>query len=118
MCIRDSDVPITEEEFNKIVQSHPRVPVTLTPVAEYPVADTSPSGIGGKDVICASYREVFQRDVYKRQPYGRGGRAKRGRRGETRVQYPLSHLRRQLSQRESQGVVPIKKSFCDFAKYA
>ena len=55
-----NDVPITEEEFNKIVQSHPRVPVTLTPVAEYPFADTSPSGIGGKDVICASYREVFQ----------------------------------------------------------
>ena len=39
--------------------------------------------------------------------FGRGGRAKRGRRGKTGVQDPLSRLRRQLSQRESQGVVPF-----------
>ena len=42
-------------------------------------------------------------------PFGRGGRAKRGRRGEARVQDPLRHLRWQLSQRESQGVVPLPR---------
>ncbi len=52
-------VPITEEEFNKIVQSHPRVPVTLTPVTEYPFADTSPSGIGGQDTVHVSFADLF-----------------------------------------------------------
>lgn len=52
-------VPITEEEFNKIVQSHPRVPVRLTPVTEYPLADTSPSGIGGQDTVYVSFADLF-----------------------------------------------------------
>ena len=39
-------------------------------------------------------------------PLGRGGRAKRGRRGYTLPPNPLSRLRRQLSQRESQGPSP------------
>lgn len=54
------EVPITEEEFNEIVQSHPRVSVTLTPVTEYPFTDSSPSGIGWEDKVCASYREIFR----------------------------------------------------------
>ena len=54
---------------------------------------------------CTTARKMAR--ISLASPFGRGGRAKRGRRGETGVQCPLSHLRRQLSQRESQGVVPF-----------
>ena len=53
---------------------------------------------------CTTARKMVR--ISLASPFGRGGRAKRGRRGEIRVQYPLSRLRRQLSQRESQGGVP------------
>ena len=46
---------------------------------------------------------VPRHEKWRASPFGRGGRAKRGRRGETGVQSPLSRLRRQLSRRESQG---------------
>ncbi len=54
---------------------------------------------------CTTARKMAR--ISLASPFGRGGRAQRGRRGETGVQCPLSHLRRQLSQRESQGVVPF-----------
>ena len=53
------EVPITEEKFNEIVRSHPRVPLTLTPISQFPLADSSPSGIGGEDKVCANYDALF-----------------------------------------------------------
>lgn len=54
-------VPITEERFNEIVRSHPRVPVTLTPISQYPLADTNPSGIVGVDEVFTNYKDLFQK---------------------------------------------------------
>ncbi len=53
-------VPITEEIFNETVRSHPRVPLTLTPIAQYPLTNNSPSGIGGKDDIYGSFSELLR----------------------------------------------------------
>ena len=38
--------PITEEEFNRIVASYPRVTLDMDPISDYPLTDDSPSGIG------------------------------------------------------------------------
>ena len=52
-------VPITEEKFNEIVRSHPRIPLALTPISQFPLADNSPSGIGGEDKVYTSYNALF-----------------------------------------------------------
>ena len=54
-------VPITEERFYEIIRSHPRVPVTLTPISQYPLADTNPSGIVGVDEVFTNYKDLFQK---------------------------------------------------------
>ncbi len=54
---------------------------------------------------CTTARKMAR--ISLASPFGRGGQAHRGRRGKTGVQCPLSRLRRQLSRRESQGVVPF-----------
>ena len=54
---------------------------------------------------CTATRKMAR--ISLASPFGRGGRAQRGRRGEAGVQCPLSRLRRQLSRSESQGVVPF-----------
>ena len=48
-------VPITQEQFEAIVQSHPQVLIELTPITQYPLADSSPSGIGAPDDVYTSY---------------------------------------------------------------
>ncbi len=53
-------VPITEEQFHETVRSHPRVPLTLTPITEFPLADNSPSGIVGKDDVYPSISELLR----------------------------------------------------------
>ena len=53
-------VPSTEAEFNEILRSHPRLPITLTPITQYPLADSSPSGIGMPDEVYSSYGAIFQ----------------------------------------------------------
>lgn len=53
-------VPSTEAEFNEILRSYPRLPITLTPITQYPLADSSPSGIGMPDEVYSSYGAIFQ----------------------------------------------------------
>lgn len=53
-------VPITEEQFHETVRSHPRVFLTLTPITQYPLADNSPSGIGGADDSYGSFTELLE----------------------------------------------------------
>ena len=53
-------VPSTEAEFNEILRSHPRLPITLTPITQYPLADSAPSGIGMPDEVYSSYGAIFQ----------------------------------------------------------
>ena len=53
-------VPTTEAEFNEILSSHPRLPITLTPITQYQLADSSPSGIGMPDEVYSSYGAIFQ----------------------------------------------------------
>ena len=53
-------VPSTEAEFNEILSSHPRLPITLTPITQYPLADSAPSGIGMPDEVYSSYGAIFQ----------------------------------------------------------
>ena len=53
-------VPITEERFNEIIRSHPRIPVTLTPITQYLLADSSPSGIVGPNTVYTSYGDLLR----------------------------------------------------------
>ena len=50
--------PITEEEFNRIVASYPRVTLDMYPISEYPLADDSPSGIGNPPRVYESYDDL------------------------------------------------------------
>jgi len=51
--------PITEEEFNRIVASYPRVALVMYPISEYPLTDDSPSGIGNPPTVYESYDDLF-----------------------------------------------------------
>ena len=65
-------VPITEEIFNEVIQSHPRVPLTLTPISQFPLADHAPSGIVGVDDSYSSFTELFQQlksDPNEKKPW-------------------------------------------------
>ena len=50
--------PITEEEFNNIVASYPRVTLDMYPISEYPLADDSASGIGNPPRVYESYDDL------------------------------------------------------------
>ncbi len=47
-------IPITQEEFNAIIRSYTRVPVTLTPISQYPL-DDSPASSVGEDTVYTSF---------------------------------------------------------------
>ena len=47
-------IPITEEEFNAIIRSYTRVPVTLTPISQYPL-DASSAVSVGEDTVYTSF---------------------------------------------------------------
>lgn len=47
--------PITEEEFNSIVASYPRVVLDMYPISDYPLMDDSPSGIGNPPDVYESF---------------------------------------------------------------
>ena len=47
-------IPITQEEFNAIIRSYTRVPVTLTPISQYPLDASSTSNVG-EDIVCTSF---------------------------------------------------------------
>ena len=47
-------IPITQEEFNAIIRSYTRVPVTLTPISQYPL-DTSSASNVGEDTVYTSF---------------------------------------------------------------
>ena len=51
--------PITEEEFNCIVASYPRVALDMYPISVYPLTDDSPSGIGNPPTVYESYDDLF-----------------------------------------------------------
>ena len=51
--------PITEEEFNNIVASYPRVSLEMYPISDYPLADDSPSAIGKPPTVYESYDDLF-----------------------------------------------------------
>lgn len=42
---RNDSHPITEDEFNRILNSYPRVTLDMYPISDYPLTDDSPSGI-------------------------------------------------------------------------
>lgn len=50
--------PITEEEFNSIVASYPRVSLDMYPISDYPLTDDSPSGIGNPPTTYESYDDL------------------------------------------------------------
>ena len=50
--------PITEEEFNNIVTSYPRVSLEMYPISDYPLTDDSPRGIGTPPIDYESYEEL------------------------------------------------------------
>ena len=57
--------PITEEEFNRIVASYPRVTLDMYPISAYPLTDDSPSGIGNPPTVYESYDDlVASRTAY------------------------------------------------------
>lgn len=47
-------IPITQEEFNAIIRSYTRVPVTLTPISQYPLDASSTSNVG-EDTVYTSF---------------------------------------------------------------
>lgn len=47
-------IPITQEEFNAIIRSYTRVPVTLTPISQYPLDASSASNVG-EDIVYTSF---------------------------------------------------------------
>ncbi len=51
--------PITEEEFNRIVASYPRVTLDMYPISQYPLTNDSPSGIGKPPTVYESYDDLF-----------------------------------------------------------
>ena len=51
--------PITEEEFNNIVASYPRVSLDMYPISAYPLADDSPSAIGKPPTVYKNYDDLF-----------------------------------------------------------
>ena len=53
-------VPITEEIFNQVVQSHPRVPLTFIPISQFPLPDNAPSGITGEDMVYGSISQLLE----------------------------------------------------------
>ena len=53
-------VPITEEIFNQVVQSHPRVPLTFIPISQFPLPDNAPSGITGEDQVYSSISQLLE----------------------------------------------------------
>ena len=57
--------PITEEEFNRIVASYPRVTLDMYPISAYSLTDDSPSGIGNSPTVYESYDDlVASRTAY------------------------------------------------------
>ena len=57
--------PITEEEFNRIVASYPRVSLDMYPISDYPLTDNSPSGIGNPPTVYENYDDlVSSRTAY------------------------------------------------------
>lgn len=52
--------PITEEEFNRIVASYPRVTLDMYPISDYPLTDDSPSGIGNPPETYISYNDLVR----------------------------------------------------------
>lgn len=55
---RSRSESITEEEFNRIVQSYKRVILDMHPISQYPLADHSPSGIGKPPETYNSYDDL------------------------------------------------------------
>ena len=53
-------IPITEEEFNAIIRSYTRVPVTLTPISQYPLDASSASNVG-EDTVYTSFDALLPR---------------------------------------------------------
>ena len=52
--------PITEEEFNRILNSYTRVSLDMYPISDYPLADDSPSGIGVPPETYESYDDLVR----------------------------------------------------------
>lgn len=52
--------PITEEKFNRIIASYPRVVLEMYPISDYPLTDDSPSGIGRAPDVYDSYDALVQ----------------------------------------------------------
>lgn len=55
--------PITEEEFNRIVASYPRVSLDMYPISDYPLTDDSPSGIGNPPTVYESYDDLVVSEI-------------------------------------------------------
>ena len=53
-------IPITQEEFNAIIRSYTRVPVTLTPISQYPLDASSASNVG-EDTVYTSFDALLPR---------------------------------------------------------
>ena len=53
-------IPITQEEFNAIIRSYTRVPVTLTPISQYPLDASSTSNVG-EDTVYTSFDALLPR---------------------------------------------------------
>ena len=53
--------PITEAEFNRIVDSYVRVSLDMYPISDYPLTDDSPSGIGMPPDTYESYNNLIRR---------------------------------------------------------
>ena len=53
--------PITEVEFNRIVDSYHRAPLDMYPISDYPLNDDSPSGIGNPPTTYESYADLIRR---------------------------------------------------------
>lgn len=63
--------PITEEEFNRILNSYNRVPLDMYPISDYPLTDNSPSGIGKPPETYESYDDLFARRIEHARDYAR-----------------------------------------------
>lgn len=53
--------PISEDEFNRIVDSYKRFPIEMYPISAYPLEDDQPSGIGRSPDVYMDYAELVRR---------------------------------------------------------
>lgn len=55
--------PISQARFEEIIASHPRRPLTLLPISEFPLGDDSPSGIGMAKPVYRDYGELIRAEA-------------------------------------------------------